>query len=255
MATLSQVFTSIADAIRAKTGGTALMTPAEMVTEIANIPAGGGGIDEDLFKALITGGTAAETPIVYDLKTLFENDSTVSFKTGAFFNIIRPISFIFPDDKNFAISGSFCNNSAGLTALNLPNTVTEIGPSAFRSTGLTGEIDTPASVTNWGTSAFSYNNGLTSAKIRSVINGLQVFGNCPNLTKVWISRNGGFDSSAITQAGYSAFINDTSLEIYCELSADPGTWGPYWNIIRTNPTTVTATVHWGVSEADFDELV
>ena len=34
---------AIADAINAKTGGTSAMTPAEMVTEIAAIPSGGGG--------------------------------------------------------------------------------------------------------------------------------------------------------------------------------------------------------------------
>jgi len=33
---------AIADAINAKTGGSSAMTPAEMVTEIGNIPSGGG---------------------------------------------------------------------------------------------------------------------------------------------------------------------------------------------------------------------
>ena len=35
---------AIADAINAKTGGSSAMTPAEMVTEIGNIPTGGGGV-------------------------------------------------------------------------------------------------------------------------------------------------------------------------------------------------------------------
>ena len=35
---------AIADAINAKTGGSAAMTPAEMVTEIGNIPSGGGSL-------------------------------------------------------------------------------------------------------------------------------------------------------------------------------------------------------------------
>ena len=34
---------AIADAINAKTGGSSAMTPAQMVTEIGNIPTGGGG--------------------------------------------------------------------------------------------------------------------------------------------------------------------------------------------------------------------
>lgn len=39
---LDDTLTDIADAIRAKTGGSATMTPSEMPTEIANIPSGGG---------------------------------------------------------------------------------------------------------------------------------------------------------------------------------------------------------------------
>lgn len=41
--TLTQAFSDIADAIRAKTGKSDTMTPAEMPTEIANISGGGGG--------------------------------------------------------------------------------------------------------------------------------------------------------------------------------------------------------------------
>lgn len=40
MATLTETFTNIANAIRSKTGKTSTMTPAEMVNEIANIEAG-----------------------------------------------------------------------------------------------------------------------------------------------------------------------------------------------------------------------
>ena len=39
----SETLDAIADAINAKTGGSSAMTPAEMVTEIGNIPTGGGG--------------------------------------------------------------------------------------------------------------------------------------------------------------------------------------------------------------------
>ena len=43
MSTLTDTFQAIADAIRAKTGKAATMTPAEMPTEIASI--GGGGVE------------------------------------------------------------------------------------------------------------------------------------------------------------------------------------------------------------------
>lgn len=41
---LKSTLDDIADAIRAKTGSSAAMTPAQMVTEIGNIPTGGGGV-------------------------------------------------------------------------------------------------------------------------------------------------------------------------------------------------------------------
>lgn len=44
MSTLTDTFSDIADAIRAKTGKSDTMTPAEMPTEIASI-SGGGGIE------------------------------------------------------------------------------------------------------------------------------------------------------------------------------------------------------------------
>lgn len=43
MSTLTDTFTDIADAIRAKTGKSDTMTPAEMPTEISSI--GGGGVE------------------------------------------------------------------------------------------------------------------------------------------------------------------------------------------------------------------
>lgn len=43
MSTLTDTFSDIADAIRAKTGSSATMTPAQMPTEIASI--GGGGVE------------------------------------------------------------------------------------------------------------------------------------------------------------------------------------------------------------------
>lgn len=42
MSTLTDTFSDIADAIRAKTGSSATMTPAQMPTEIASISGGGG---------------------------------------------------------------------------------------------------------------------------------------------------------------------------------------------------------------------
>ena len=44
MSTLTDTFTGIANAIRSKTGSSSAFTPAQMITEIENIPTGGGSI-------------------------------------------------------------------------------------------------------------------------------------------------------------------------------------------------------------------
>ena len=46
MATLSETFTNIANAIRTKAGTTEKLTPAQMPTAIENIPSGGGELDD-----------------------------------------------------------------------------------------------------------------------------------------------------------------------------------------------------------------
>lgn len=51
----------IADAVRAKTGGSSAMTPSEMVTAIGNIPSGGGGIES------YSGNIVLQNQDVYDL--------------------------------------------------------------------------------------------------------------------------------------------------------------------------------------------
>jgi len=61
---LKSTLDDIADAIRSKTGGSAAMTPAQMVTEIGNIPSGGGSLPSIISK--IDGGSftfAADTAI------------------------------------------------------------------------------------------------------------------------------------------------------------------------------------------------
>lgn len=56
--TITSAFTDIADAIRAKTGKSDTMTPAEMPTEIANISGGGGG---DIKRTFISSDVKSQT--------------------------------------------------------------------------------------------------------------------------------------------------------------------------------------------------
>ena len=92
------------------------------------------------------------------------------------------------------------------TVYEIPDNVTSIGGSAFRScTGLTS-ITIPDSVTSIGDYAFSDCTGLTSVTIGNSVTsiGVRAFNNCTCLTSVTIG-------DSVTSMGYEAFRNCTSL--------------------------------------------
>lgn len=93
--------------------------------------------------------------------------------------------FTFGDNVEL-IPARLCLGLTGFTTIEIPESVTEIGPSAFYGcTGLT-TITIPESVTSIGNSAFSGCTGLTTVQwnARSCSNdgGLSTFSNCTNIT-------------------------------------------------------------------------
>ena len=77
------------------------------------------------------------------------------------------------------------------------------------------------------------------------------FSGCSNLKKVWISKN----CPTIQAAGYTSgpFYNCTSLtDIYTDATENPSGWGNYFDCVNRS---MAATVHYGVSEAEFDAIV
>lgn len=114
---LTEKLTAIANAIRAKTGKTAKMTMAEMVTEIGNI--GGNVADED---GLVTRSIAQ-----------YENDRVKSVGTYAFYECGRLTSVSFQNATSI-YNYSF-TNCFELTSVSAPK-VNKLGAYALSSTGL-----------------------------------------------------------------------------------------------------------------------
>lgn len=80
MATLSEIFTNIANAIRGKTGKTTTMTPAEMATEINNLVLGN--------LSNVTGGdflvtVVNNTPYEISIGTCFLDSASGGSGTGS----------------------------------------------------------------------------------------------------------------------------------------------------------------------------
>lgn len=135
---LGDFLTGIADAIRAKTGSSALIDPQDFDTEIANLPTGGGKFGE-LVDRSITEVTAEDL------------DGVTSIGTSAFWN---------------------CSNLLNVT---IPNTITELKEHSFRECTSLTSITIPDSVTSIGNYAFYNCSSLTYAKLSENITSIPLY--------------------------------------------------------------------------------
>ena len=88
------------------------------------------------------------------------------------------------------IPGGLFNNCTGFTTITIPDTVTEIGDSAFANTNLTS-IMIPDTVTEIGGWAFAECKQLSSVQLSNnlTILGKFAFENCTSLTSIWIPKS------------------------------------------------------------------
>lgn len=126
------LLTSIANAIRSKTGKTDAMTPAQMVTEIESISGGGGATLQDRIDDTITTFSSDSESIPV---SLFRNSTGI--QELSFRNIIT-------------IPNSLCYGATNLNKFSAPNATT-VAAYAFRESGLSN-ID--SSLTTIGNQAF-----------------------------------------------------------------------------------------------------
>jgi len=103
--------------------------------------------------------------------------------------------------KNNAFSGC-----TGLTAITIPNTVTNIGTSVFMQTGLTSIPEFPSTITSIPASTFMSCASLTEVEISDQFTsiGSSAFSGCSNLASVTISNS-------VTSIGGSAFSSCSKL--------------------------------------------
>ena len=108
--------------------------------------------------------------------------------------------------SNDVISSYAFSYCSGLTSLNLPAGITEIGDGAFRGcSGLTS-LNLPAGITEIGEDAFMGCRGLTSLNLPAGITkiGEEAFRGCSGLTSLNLP-------ASITEIGYSVFSNCSGL--------------------------------------------
>ena len=132
------ILSGIADAIREKDGSTAKITPANMATQIANIPTGGGGTDD--VAAAIVSRTITE----------YESQSAKNVGIRAFSACSSLTSVSLPACTSVREYAFY--SCSGLTSVSLP-ACTSVGKYAFGDCSSLTSIDLPA-CTSVGRDAF-----------------------------------------------------------------------------------------------------
>ena len=172
--TLREVFSSIANAIRSKTGKTATIKPVDMATEIESIQTGGGDnklpqfIDGSLTTITaddLAGATKVRSYAFYqnNITNITLPDSVTSIDDSAFQDCSLT-TFIIPDSVTKINAYTF-NNCKSLRSITISDNVTSIGISAFEYCTLLTKITIPANVTKIDNFALPIGTTTTKATI------------------------------------------------------------------------------------------
>ena len=125
---------------------------------------------------------------------------------------------------------------AGCDKTVIPNTVTNIGRSAFSARNGLTSVTIPNSVTSIGYMAFNRCSGLTSITIPNSVTSIEymAFGHCSGLTSITLPNS-------VMSIGISAFSGCSGLtSITCEASTPPECEGGFLNIDKSLPLYVPA---------------
>ena len=188
---------SIAGAVRDKTGTTNTYKPAEMAEAIQSISASGGALDKDFSGRLIFGyltdneiNTLLADAVGYEF---WREDDIVApsvvnqiypyrfYYFDGFKNLIIPTGFIEIDE--FAFSRVY-----SLKTVNLPNGLERIGRYAFSQCFSLTEIEIPASVIEVQQGAFEQCSALTKIVFKGTPTELDkyAFVNCKAITDIYV---------------------------------------------------------------------
>lgn len=257
---------------------------AEIASQIEKINADGSSADSlvlaasNILKTYTSGEvTSVREHCFYGLSSL----KTVSLKSCT---SLSPYAFAFSGletvdipSLTYIYDGAFLGTQ--LKTISDLSGVSMIGPYAFQNT----KLATVKACTRGGTAIKSYAfadcQELTSAEIGCVYTGSpMIFNNCqnlkrlkfarddskvmtiyenslgnvPNLKKIWIDPYVVSSSESRVFIHEGAFVGaSTDLHIYLSCASDPSGVYTRWNKITDD---IYATVHYGVTEAEFDAL-
>ena len=239
--TLREVFSSIANAIRSKTGKTDTIKPVDMATEIESIKTGDGlpQLVDGTITTIAADDLAGVTKVrdyafwfCSSLTSITIPNSVTSIGVSAFSNCKTLTQITIPDSVT-SISG-FAFTSCGFTQITLPNNLKSIEDSLFTSCKSLTEVIIPNSVTSIKTGVFSECSALTSVVIPDRVTsiGAGAFSHCTSLTSINIP-------DSVTSISNSIFDDCPSLT---ELIIPANVTKIEFRALRIGSTTNKATI-------------
>jgi len=242
MATLTETFSAIAAAIRSKSGKAETMTPAEMPAEIEALPTG----DNTALFNVLNKANESWPYFTFDCAAAGLTDvPTRAFENGSQLNgVILPGGNI----GQRAFYRCSLENIGEIVA-------TTIGQNAFEACTY---LNTTKVTLTGGTGTIVLGSGAFSSCYRiprvAVVGvgrvGTFPFYNCTGITRAWLdSRLSQITASSSSNAPFSNCLNLT--DIYTDATEKPEGWGNYFYYTSTSKT---ATVHYGVSLDEFEQL-
>ena len=191
--TLREVFSSIANAIRSKTGKYDTIKPVDMATEIESIQ---------------TSGVFNRLPQVVDntITIITADDLAGATKVREFaFQYCSSLTSITIPDSVTRIENNAFYNCSSLTQITIPNSVTFIGENVFSGCSSLTSITLPDSVTSISASVFYYCIKLMSVTLPNNLTyiGNYCFENCHALTSITIPDSVNYIGSSALDIGTS----------------------------------------------------
>lgn len=117
---------------------------------------------------------------------------------------------------------------------------------AFQSCALES-VQIPQAVTLLGADSFRWSS-LRTAEVAAGTISYRAFGECDDLTQVWIRDTVQTINALSWQNGPFEGCNASQLTIYCEADAKPDGWSDYWALVGEN---TPATVVWSQKTSPF----
>ena len=220
--TLREVFSSIANAIRSKTGKYDTIKPVDMATEIESIQ---------------TSGVFNRLPQVVDdtITTITADDLAGATKVRSYaFQYCSSLTSITLPDSVTSIGYYAFRNCSSLASITIPDSVTSISSNVFESCSALTELIIPNSVTSLGTEVFADCIKLVSITLPNNLNSIgdYYFNNCKSLTSITIPDN-------VTAIGLYAFYDCLALT---ELIIPANVTDIYAKALQIGSTTKKATI-------------